>query len=395
MMDRVRIEGLLRTYRDGLLEDTLPFWVPACVDREFGGFHFALDRQGNLFETDKGVWQQGRFTWLLGTLYSEVEPREQWLELCTHGVRFLEDRCFDPADGRAWFHLTREGEPLRKRRYAFGEAFAAMGFAAHARASGSERSRDLALRTWEAAVRLMTEPGALPPKFTGQRPMRSIGAPMIRLGVAQVLREMDPDPRFTEEIDRCIGEIEGFVRPELGAVLENMGVDGSFHDHEDGRILNPGHALEAGWFILEEARHRGGDQRLVELGVRIVDLSWPWAWDEDHGGILYFRDVLGKPVGEYWHDMKFWWPHNEAILATLLAWEATGEPRHAERHGLVHDWAYTHLADPECGEWFGYLHRDGTPSSTAKGNLWKGPFHLPRMQLLCWRACERLLDRPT
>ena len=238
-------------------------------------------------------------------------------------------------------------------------------------------------------VRLMTTPGLLEPKTTGARPLVSIGPPMIRIGVARALREMEDDPRFTAEIDRCIEELERrFVRPDLGAVLEEVAPDGSFVDHVEGRTLNPGHALEAAWFVLAEAGRRGGDAGLVALGERIVDLSWPWAWDDVHGGVLYFRDVLGKPVQEYWHDMKFWWPQTEAIVATLMAHRLTGDPRYAGWHQQAHDWAYRHFPDREHGEWFGYLHRDGRISSTLKGNLWKGPFHLPRMQLIGWKLLE-------
>ena len=35
------------------------------------------------------------------------------------------------------------------------------------------------------------------------------------------------------------------------------------------------------------------------------------------------------------------------------------------------------------------IHRDGRVSSTLKGNLWKGPFHLPRMQLMCWQMLNQ------
>ena len=56
------------------------------------------------------------------------------------------------------------------------------------------------------------------------------------------------------------------------------------------------------------------------------------------------------------------------------------------------DWAYRHFPDPEHGEWYGYLHRDGRISVRLKGNLWKGPFHLPRMQLMGWRILEEMLQ---
>jgi N-acylglucosamine 2-epimerase len=104
--------------------------------------------------------------------------------------------------------------------------------------------------------------------------------------------------------------------------------------------------------------------------------------------LFYFRDLHNRPVQEYWHEMKFWWPHNEAIIATLLAYLLTGDEKYARWHQQVHDWAHRHFADPEHGEWFGYLNRDGRPSSTLKGNLWKSCFHHPRMQMMAWRLVE-------
>jgi N-acylglucosamine 2-epimerase len=158
-------------------------------------------------------------------------------------------------------------------------------------------------------------------------------------------------------------------------------------DHFDGRTLNPGHAIEGAWFILHEGKHRQ-DSHLIKLGCDMLDWMWERGWDSEFGGIFYFRDILGKPVQEYWHDMKFWWPHNEAIIATLLAHELTGNEKYARWHQQVHDWAHQHFGDPQHGEWFGYLHRDGRVSVPLKGNLWKSFFHHPRMQWYCWQALQ-------
>ncbi|MCA9266813.1 MAG: AGE family epimerase/isomerase, partial [Planctomycetales bacterium] len=158
--------------------------------------------------------------------------------------------------------------------------------------------------------------------------------------------------------------------------------------HFDGRTLNPGHAIEGAWFIMLEGKLRG-DQELIQVGCQMLDWMWHRGWDKQFGGMLYFADVKGLPVSEYWHDMKFWWPQNETIIATLLAHLLTGESKYADWHRQIHDWTYRHFPDPEFGEWFGYLHRDGSVSSTLKGNLWKGPFHMPRMQLMCWQFLEQ------
>ena len=206
---------------------------------------------------------------------------------------------------------------------------------------------------------------------------------MITINTAQQLRDSIELADADAWIDRSIDAIRrDFLKPDIHAVMETVGPAGEIIDHFDGRTLNPGHAIEGAWFIMWEGKLRGDDE-LVRTGCQMLDWMWDRGLDEQFGGILYFVDLKGLPVQEYWHDMKFWWPHNEAIIATLLAYALTGDEKYARWHTLVHDWAYSHFPDPDHGEWYGYLHRDGTPTHRAKGTMWKGPFHLPRMQLMC------------
>lgn len=389
-MNQNQIEKLIDIYRNGLLEDTLPFWIEHAVDKKYGGFCFALDRDGSLLDSDKGVWQQGRFTWLLGKLYNSVEPREEWAELAQHGVNFIEKHCFDPKDGRMWFHVTQEGLPIRKRRYAFSEAFASIAFGEYARVTNEERLATRAKELFRNFIDQQTLPGRMEPKFTETRPMKSISTPMITLITAQELRESIGLPDAERWIDSAIDEIRrDFLKPELECVMETVGPNGEILDHLDGRTLNPGHAIEAAWFVMNEGRFRK-DRELIEMGCTMLDWMWKRGWDETYGGLFYFRDLYDRPVQEYWHDMKFWWPHNETIIATLLAYHLTGKYRYAKWHQVIHNWAYDHFTDPIHGEWFGYLHRDGSVSVPLKGNLWKCPFHFPRMQYMCWKILEEM-----
>ena len=376
---------LIATYRDGLLGNTLPFWIKHCVDREHGGFMMSLDQDGTLVDTDKGVWQQGRFTWLLGELYNNVEPREEWLELAKHGARFIDEHCFDPSDGRMWFQVTREGKPIRKRRYAFSESFAAIAYGELAKATGEEQYAEKARQAFQRFVEHNLDPQGVEPKFTDTRPTRGIGFPMITIVTAQELRESIGLSDANDWIDRSIDDIRRFhLKANIQCVMETVSPSGDLIDHFDGRTLNPGHASEGAWFIMLEGKLRGDDE-LIRTGCQMLDWMWQRGWDQQHGGMLYFVDVNGGPVQEYWHDMKFWWPQNETIIATLLAYQLTGDSKYADWHRMIHDWTHSHFPDGEHGEWFGYLHRDGRISSTLKGNLWKGPFHMPRMQLVCWQ----------
>ncbi len=379
---------LSEIYRAGLLEDTLPFWFPRAIDGQYGGFLHCLDRDGSLLDTDKSVWAQGRMSWMLLTLYNTVERRAEWLEWGTSGLTFLERHCC-AADGRMYFHVQRDGAPIRKRRYAYSESFAAIAYAAHYQATGEERSARRAGELFDAFTRWNFTPGLMPPKFEPTRPAIGLGPRMITIATAQELRRcLGGSEELTAWIDRCVGEIRDlFVKPAERAVMESVAPNGEIIDHFDGRLLNPGHAIEAAWFLLQEGQCRQ-DAALLELGCQMLDWMWTRGWDEQYGGLFYFRDLRDKPVQEYWHDMKFWWPHDEAIIATLLAYLVTGQTKYAHWHQAVHDWSYQHFADPEHGEWFGYLHRDGSRSSTGKGNLWKSFFHHPRMQWMCWQLLK-------
>jgi N-acylglucosamine 2-epimerase len=232
------------------------------------------------------------------------------------------------------------------------------------------------------------------PKFTENRQMRGMGGPMIGIVTAQELRKNLGDNSYTEQITSWINEIRTyFLNYDYKAVMELVGLNGELIDHFDGRTLNPGHAIEGAWFILQEAKLRNNDTELIKLGTTMLDWMWEIGWDKEYGGILYFRDVKGLPVQEYWHDMKFWWPQNETVIATLLAYELTGDEKYANWHKQIHDWTFKHFPDQEYGEWYGYLHRDGRISVPLKGNIWKGPFHIPRMYLMAWKSCRNILSK--
>jgi len=390
-VERARLAAF---YSETLTRDVLSFWVRHGWDREHGGIFTCLDRDGSLMDSDKSVWFQGRAGWMFATAFRTVEPRAEWLELASSCAAFSRRHGHGPG-GKMWFLVDREGRPLRMRRYVFSEAFAAISYAAVSVATGDAELRQAALDTFALYLRHSFEPGLMPPKDEPTRPSKGIGGLMIGIVTAQELRGHLGDVsvegcRLGDWIGAFIGEIErDFLKPDLRVLLEVVAPDGSILDHQDGRTLNPGHALECAWFILHEARIRRRDD-WVALGVQILDWMWERGWDDGPGGLRYFTDLRGLPVQEYWHDMKFWWPHCEAIIATALAWRMTGEARFAERHQRVHAWSFRHFPDPVHGEWFGYLHRDGTVSQPAKGNRFKGPFHLPRM---LW-YCARLLAEP-
>ncbi len=374
-----------RYYRE-LTENILPFWLEHGMDWENGGIWTSLDRDGSLIESDKSVWFQGRALWVFSTAYSQIDRKSEYLEAASSIASFIDRCCFD-SDGRMFFRVTADGKPVIKRiRYFFSETFAVIGYAAYAIASGKMEYAKKALELYKRAKAVRDTPGILVPKFNPDvRPMRSHADSMIMINVLSELRKAasEESSSLAEEIDREIGEcMKYFIRPDLKLVLESVGADGEFlSDHFEGRIINPGHAIEGSWFIMEEGRKRGRND-YISTSLDVLEWMWNLGWDEEYGGgIIQYRDALGKSLSEYHQDMKFWWPQCEALIANLMAYKVTGKEVYLERFHTVDSYVTEHFLDNGYGEWFGYLHRDGSLATPLKGNLYKGPFHIPRMYM--------------
>ena len=379
-------------YKQELTENIFPFWIEHGIDREHGGYFTCLDRDGTLYDSTKSVWFQGRFAFNLAFAYNLIEPNETWLQLAKSGIDFIEQHCTDQ-DGRMFFEVMADGTPLRKRRYLFSETFAAIAMAEYAKATGDRSYAEKALELFRLVVRYKNTPGLLEPKYLPAMTAKGHSLCMILINTAARIREVLPAPELDKQIEESLQEIQkDFIHPEYKALLETVGPNGEFIDTTAGRLINPGHCIETAWFILEEAKYRGWDKQLTELGLQIFEWAFEWGWDKEHGGIINFRDCKGFPQQDYSQDMKFWWPQTETIICCLYAYLATGDEKYIERHRMVSDYTYSHFPDREYGEWYGYLHRDGTVAQPAKGNLFKGPFHIPRMLLKGHQLCHELLN---
>ena len=379
-------------YQDDLKENILPFWLKHGLDRVHGGVYTCVDRDGTLIDSTKSVWFQGRFGFICAYAYNNIEANEEWLRASKSCVDFIEQHCFD-TDGRMYFEVTAEGKPVRKRRYVFSECFAAIAMSEYAIASGDRSYAQKALALFKQILHFINTKGILEPKYCQGVEMQGHSITMILINTAARIREAIPAVELDEQISLSIETLQRyFIHPEFEALLETVGPNGEFIDTIIGRTINPGHCIETAWFLLEEAKYRSGDPQLTEVAVKILDWSWKWGWDKEYGGLINFRDCKGLPVQDYSQDMKFWWPQTEAIIATLYAYEATGEERFLHMHQQISDWTYAHFPDAEYGEWYGYLHRDGTVAQPAKGNIFKGPFHIPRMMIKGFMLCRDMMQ---
>ena len=387
------IKSWAESYKKDLTENIMPFWMKYGLDRENGGVYTCVDRDGSLMDTTKSVWFQGRFAFICSFAYNNVEKNQEWLDAAKSTLEFIEKHCFDE-QGHMYFSVTAEGKPLRKRRYVFSETFAAIAMSEYALATGDQHWAKRAIQVFEDTQRFLATPGFLPAKFEADVKLQGHSIVMILINVGSCIRKVVNDPKLTQQIDESIEKLKKyFIHPEFKCLLETVGENGEFIDTNMTRTLNPGHSIETSWFIMEEAKLRGWDKPMLDMALQVFDWSWNWGWDKQYGGIINFRDCKNLPPQDYSQDMKFWWPQCETIIASLYAYLGTGDEKYLYRHERISEWTYAHFPDAEYGEWYGYLHRDGTVAQPAKGNLYKGPFHIPRMMIKGYMLCQEILKK--
>jgi N-acylglucosamine 2-epimerase len=384
------MDGLIKHYKHYLLNNVIPFWLNKSADQDFGGYFTCLDREGEIFDTDKFVWLQCRQVWCFSMLYNQVEAKPEWLNFALHGADFLEKHGRD-ADGNWYFSLNQTGVPLTQPHNIFSDCFASMAFGQLYKATGNEEHAKIAVDTFHKILKRKDNPKGIYSKgFPGSRPLEGFALPMILCNLVLEIEHL-LDPVLVEEtIQSGINTIMNkFYRPEFGLILENITPEGAFSDSFEGRLVNPGHGIEAMWFIMDLAERT--DNKLLAQKAKDITLQiLEYGWDYKYGGIFYFLDVKGHPPQQLEWDQKLWWVHVETLISLLKGYLHTGDERCMEWFEKVHDYTWKHFADEENPEWFGYLNRQGEVLLPLKGGKWKGCFHVPRGLYQCWKTLEAI-----
>lgn len=403
-------------YRDHVSRVLLPFWMELAVDQRYGGVFTCFDNAGDaLKSTDKYTWSQGRFVWVLSRLASLCDrgimqgDGAGYLEHASKTVSFLRENAF-LENGNCAFLLTQAGEKVESHlgegfdTSFYADCFVVLGFSEFARVTRDLATLEIALQLYDRIGRRLStgtvrsEPYPVNPNF------KAHSVSMIMLNISQELRNAlgsFEHPR-TEELNNLgrqymVEIMETFV-DQQGTVREMLPLepeDGSVADTVLARHVNPGHALECMWFVIDEALVHGC-HRYVERATRSIKKAIELGWDEEYGGLLRFVDRdEGPPRGreladryeqlvlETW-DTKLWWPHSEALYSTLRAQEVTGQQSFRDMYEDVHEYVFRTFPDPnsKLGEWIQIRDRKGEPVEKLVALPVKDPYHALRNALL-------------
>jgi N-acylglucosamine 2-epimerase len=384
------VRALADLYKDTLLNNVLPFWETHSIDWKSGGYYTCLDRQGQIYDTDKFIWLQNRQVWIFSNFYNELEQRESWLRIAENGAAFLAQHGRDN-DGNWYFSLDRNGAPLVQPYNIFSDCFAAMAFSKYALASGESWAKNVALQAYNNVLRRKDNPkGKYSKAYPGTRPLKSLAVPMILANLSLEMDWLITSDRLDSVLDATVTEVmTDFYDADRGLLYEHVSPEGNFVDCFEGRLLNPGHSIEAMWFIMAIAERRN-DRATIDKAIAIILTTLEFAWDPIYGGLFYFMDADGHPPQQLEWDQKLWWVHLESLVALAMAYRLTGRSDCWDWYQKLHDYTWEHFADKEHGEWFGYLNRQGEVLLNLKGGKWKGCFHVPRAMYLCWQQFEAI-----
>ena len=382
---------LANRYKTELLDSVLPFWLNKSIDKEYGGYFSCLDRDGSVYDTDKFIWLQGREVWLFSMLCNKLGKKQEWLDAAIQGAEFLKKYGHN-GDYDFYFSLTREGKPLVEPYNIFSNTFACMAFAQLAKATGSEEYAEISRRIFKRILERRGNPkGKWSKAVPGTRPMKDFALPMIICNMALEVEDIINDPQLLEKtIDECLHEVlDVFYQPDLGCMLENVSsLDNTRLDCFEGREINPGHNLEALWFMMNLGIRRN-DKALVNKCVEISLSVIEKGWDKEYGGIFYFLDSKGAPQQKLEWDQKLWWVHIESAIAMIKGYQLTGNKKCLEWFEKLDEYMWSRFKDPLHPEWFGYLNRRGEMLLPLKGGKWKGCFHVPRGLFEIWQILEK------
>ena len=390
--------ALSARYKAELLENVVPFWETHSIDAKYGGYFTCLDSAGTAYDTDKFIWLQNRQVWLFSMLCNQKvgspQQRTSWLNVAKGGADFLAQHGRDEK-GNWYFSLNRAGEPLTAPYSIFSDCFAAMAFSQYALAldTGDKQAeaKAIALQAYENVLRRQDNPkGQYSKAYPGTRPLKALAVPMI---LANLSLEMDwlllGDRLEAVLTNTTQAVMTDFLDCDRNLLYEHVSPDGQFVDCYEGRLINPGHGIEAMWFVMAIAEKQKNSALINQAGEIILSIL-NYAWDEKYGGLYYFLDCKGHPPQQLEWDQKLWWVHLETLVALSMAYRLTGKAPYWDWYQRVHDYAWSHFSDPKNGEWYGYLNRQGEVLLPLKGGKWKGCFHVPRAMYLCWQQFKAL-----
>ncbi|XP_071784123.1 N-acylglucosamine 2-epimerase-like [Asterias amurensis] len=379
------------------LDSVMDYWLKYSNDNVNGGFFTCLGRDGKRYDDLKYCWLQGSQVWTYCKLYNTIPKYHtpEVLQAAKKGGAFLQNYVKNPATGKCYFIITKSGKAVKTKSNIFSECFYILAMSELARATLDQKYKLEAVKMLDQLQHwvCVDDTGLGCPQLMGAPRVNSLSVAMVFLNLLDevTVNDVSLQEKYAQlekwSIEQCLQHMQR----DGNVILETVSTDGKELPGADGRLMNPGHAIETGWFLLQCAvKHNLPD--LKKLAVdNFITKPFQSGWDLDNGGLFSFLDVDGLSPTQLEWNMKLWWPHCEALIAFIMAYRETKEDRFLDMFEKVFDYTISRFIDPDHGEWFGYLSQEGKVTHDFKGGPNKGCFHIPRCLLLCTQILRKIL----
>ena len=395
--------NLLKKVKEELLFETVPFWEKRVVDKEYPGYLNCFDRQGNLSDTRKPGWFVGRTMYTFAALYNTIEKREEWLNIARTGRRFM-DGSFYAGEGRFQQMMSREGKVLNGPVSIFTDHFVVKGLYEYVKACPNEeglKDKELAEKLSDKLFQNVEDPQVLASE--GIRPgYQKHAVNFMTLLVALESRDLFGD-KYGEILKNCVEKsLYEFASDAYEAPFEYIGIDGKPKPEGEGRLIDPGHTMEAMWFSMKAGK-KCGNTEYGKRAMKILDWVIERCYDEEYGGFYQHVDLDGMLEERFltnsyagipatWND-KIWWVQAEGLYALAMSALYHENEKHFTYFMKMYDYIQNYFRDKEYGEWYSILKRDGSIVSDHKGFELKGPYHVPRCLMQLVTLLEEYLEQ--
>ncbi len=409
MPDEAELGAILKRAHSYLTEVLLPFWIEKSPDPEFGGFLTHFDHVGKpTGETTKTFLMQIRMLYTMASAHRAGYGDGRCGDLARRGADFILDHYWDREhDGWIWI-ADAQGNATCWDKVGYGQCFAVYAFSEYFLATGDERGKEAALRTYDAICRHMIDlrhggfielfhrnwtplPGG---KSGGDR--KSLDVHMHMMEAFTSLYEMTGTPshrrRLTEVIDLILSRMR---HPETGLGLAQFTYDftplpainfemtwGRDADPQEGRAAkpidqtSPGHNVEFAWLLLHAADVLGVPRETYADVLRTMcNHCVAFGIDHEYGGV--YADVPMDRPAEL--TQKQFWQQAEVLIAMLDACLLLGDATYWNAFGNVFDFVFQKFVARDAGgEWYERLDREGNVLDGDLAHSWKIGYHTVR-----------------
>jgi cellobiose epimerase len=381
-----------------LYENIVPFWYPAVLDHENGGYHLNHDVGGqSLGLAARALVTQSRTVWFFSRLYSTGLGKREHLEAAAHGYRYLRDVMWDREHGGFFWEVDASGAPTMPAKHLYAQSFGLYALSEYAIASRDPEALDLARRLFavlEYRAYDRQHGGYLEffqrdwgPVIEETRGYMSADPSTKLMNTHLHLMEAfttyyraSRDPLARERLVELIFvQSNAVVRKDIGACTDRYNRDWTPQRGSIAERVSYGHDVENVWLLMDACDAVGlSNGPLMDLYRTLFAYSLKYGYDDDKGG-FYDSGRFNQPADR---KVKVWWTQAEALVAALMMHQRTGEQRYLEVFDQTLDWVNRHQIDWENGDWHANIGEDGRASG-LKAGPWKSPYHNGRAMIEC------------